>query len=151
MKSHRLIVILAASLAVIPLAGCAAPTWVKYGVTAQEQLRERYECERDSEMVGAMPTGPYGGLVLASAQLGYIARKNEMKRMCMRSKGYVTVEEIGTQPAAEMAPPVELVAPPPVTRPVYAPPPAGPHRMTLEEQTREVERIKCAQMPALCR
>jgi hypothetical protein len=73
--------------------GCAAPTWTKPGLTQAEFLRDRYECERDSELVGAMPTGPYGGMILATAQIGLLARKREMKDMCMRAKGYVQGDE----------------------------------------------------------
>jgi hypothetical protein len=90
--------------------GCAAPTWTKPGLTQAEFLRDRYECERDSELVGAMPTGPYGGMILATAQIGLLARKREMKDMCMRAKGYVqgdepSVDARSTLQAAPASPP----------------------------------------------
>ena len=108
-------------------AGCAAPTWTKPGLTQAEFLRDRYECERDSELVGAMPTGPYGGLILATAQVGLLARKREMKDMCMRAKGYVqgdepSVDAGSTLQAAPASPPAGQAA-------TASPPSSAPNRV----------------------
>jgi len=74
------------------LVGCSA-TWSRPGVTRTEVQQDSHACERESEGVGVMPTGPYGGLVLAMAQLGWAKRKSELFRGCMRARGYTTDED----------------------------------------------------------
>jgi hypothetical protein len=124
------------------LYGCAAPPWTKTGLTQQELLRDRYECERQSEAVGVLPTGPYGGLVLVTAQIGWIARKRELLDMCMRSKGYTPGEPtFDTQDTVAPAPTrtAEPVSTPPVSRvtPQQSRPP-----QTLEEKIEDTRRLQ---------
>jgi hypothetical protein len=71
----------------ILLSGCA-PTWVQTGKTGTALHRDRYECEMEAERVGVIPTGPYGGLILAIAQVSYANQRRNVTAKCMQLRGY---------------------------------------------------------------
>jgi len=68
-------------VAVLSVAGCAHPVWVKPGATQQDYATDTYECERDARMSGYYGSGVVG-----------LVNFEQFQDRCMVARGWRQVE-----------------------------------------------------------